>query len=205
MLEKGPCENVISCIDVVINHLNSAVKCLNQNDIEKMIYNIQNANRIFVMGAGRSGLVARAFAMRLMHIGFSVFVVGEATTPSVKNDDLLIAVSGSGETLSINDLAKVSKDIGSNLAVISSNPKSTLGKMADTLVVVKGRTKIDTGDEEGEDYLERQLRGDYVSLAPLGTMFEITSLIVLDAIIAELISRRGTTDAEIKDRHAQLE
>ncbi len=201
MVEEEVCSSLISCMNVIIDHLNVTVKRLNRDDIEKLIRDIQNADRIFVLGAGRSGLAAKAFAMRLMHIGFNVFVVGESTTPSVKKDDLIIAVSGSGETLSINDLAKVSKDIGSTLSIITSNPKSTLGRLADTVVTVKGRTKVDTE----EDYMERQLRGDYVSLAPLGTIFETTSLIVLDGIIAELIVRRGTTDAEIKSRHATLE
>ena len=201
MVEEGTCNSLISCMNVIVDHLSVTIKRLNQTEVEKMIHAIQNSSKIFVMGAGRSGLVARAFAMRLMHIGFEVFVVGESTTPAVKKGDLLIAVSGSGETLSINDSAKVSKDIGSTLAVITSNPNSSLGKMADTVVVVKGRTKVDTT----ENYVARQLRGDYISLAPLGTMFEITSLIVLDGIIAELISRMGTTESEMKSRHATLE
>ena len=155
----------------------------------------------YIDSAGRSGLVARAFAMRLMHLGFSVFVVGEPTTPAVEYGNLLIAISGSGETLSIAGSVKVAKDLGAELVAVTSNPNSTIGSLADIVVVVKGRTKNDIE----EDYLERQMRGDYKSLAPLGTMFEITSLVVLDAIIAELMTLTGLSEADLKSRHASLE
>ena len=44
---------------------------LEERDIRALIEEIQNADRIFLAGAGRSGLMIRAFAMRLMHIGFT--------------------------------------------------------------------------------------------------------------------------------------
>ena len=199
--ENKSCKTVVSCMNAIVDHICSTSDHIDKTKIEDMISNILKAEKIFVMGAGRSGLVARAFAMRLMHLGFSVFVVGEPTTPAVEYGDLLIAISGSGETLSIAGSVKVAKDLGAELVAVTSNPNSTIGSLADIVVVVKGRTKNDIE----EDYLERQMRGDYKSLAPLGTMFEITSLVVLDAIIAELMTLTGLSEADLKSRHASLE
>lgn len=45
--------------------------------IDEFIFALEDAKNIFVMGAGRSGFVAKAFAMRLMHLGYNVYVVGK--------------------------------------------------------------------------------------------------------------------------------
>ena len=95
------------------------------------------------MGAGRSGLVAKAFAMRLMHLGFSVYVVGETTTPAVLPQDVVFAISGSGETRTIADLGKLAKDIGSTLITITSKKDSTLGRISDIAVIIPRKTKND--------------------------------------------------------------
>ena len=54
--------------------------------------------------------------MRLMHLGFNVYVVGETVTPAVETDDLLIVISGSGETKSINEMSALAKAKGTRLA-----------------------------------------------------------------------------------------
>jgi 6-phospho-3-hexuloisomerase len=194
-------EDVKETMQAIISHIIDVMNDLKDEDMRDVIDSVLSAKRIFLMGAGRSGLVAKAFAMRLMHLGFDVFVVGESTTPALKSDDLVIAISGSGETISVTNLAKVSKDIDSKLVAFTSNPDSTLGKLADVIAVVKGGRK--SGIDE--DYLERQMRGEYVSIAPLGTLFEITSLIILDAIISELMSLTGKSEADLNSRHATLE
>ncbi|MDY6931573.1 MAG: 6-phospho-3-hexuloisomerase [Halobacteriota archaeon] len=206
MSEENPmCNSVISCIHTIVSHISRTADLLDQSSIEEIIGKLMQTDKVFVMGAGRSGLVARAFAMRLMHLGFNVFVVGDSTTPAVEKGDLVVIISGSGETFSMRSLANIAKDLGAVLVAVTSNPGSTLGKLSDVVVVVKGRTKSDF--EQDEDYLERQIRGDYrsLALAPLGTMFEITSLVVLDAIVAGLMTVMGQSEADLKSRHATLE
>ncbi|HII81332.1 MAG TPA: SIS domain-containing protein, partial [Methanosarcina sp.] len=107
------CEDVILSMEFIVENINEVIKLLDREAIKKMLQKILDGERVFVMGAGRSGLVAKAFAMRLMHLGFSVYVVGETTTPAVRPADVVIAISGSGETHSIADLGKIVKDIGS--------------------------------------------------------------------------------------------
>lgn len=199
-VSETECKNMVMSMELMANHIGNVAKQVDKESARDMMSHILNAHSVFVMGAGRSGLVGRAFAMRLMHLGLSVYVVGETTTPAVRKEDVVIAISGSGETRSMADLGRIAKEIGSTLITITSNKESTLGGMSDTVMVMPGRTKGDVGG-----YLERHMRGEYSYLTPLGTSFEITSLVFLDALIAELISITGASEADLKSRHTVLE
>jgi 6-phospho-3-hexuloisomerase len=199
--ETKKCRALIKSMRLLANHIQEVASKLDVSAASNLVDEILKAKRIFLMGAGRSGLVARAFAMRLMHLGFNVYVVGETTTPAVTSEDLVIAVSGSGETPSIASLGRIAKNLGSRLATITSNPESSLGGISDIVVRVPGRTKQDV-DTEG--YLERRMKG-YPQLTPLGTVFEISSLVFLDAVISELMVRTGASEAELKKRHTVFE
>lgn len=188
-------------MNLVADHIKKVAAKLDTASVTELVNSIMGAKRIFLMGAGRSGLAARAFAMRLMHLGFYVHVVGETTAPAVQPEDLVIAVSGSGETTSIANLGAIAKKIGSKLATITSNRDSTLGKISDVIIVIPGRPKEDI---DYEDYQERRMIG-YTQLAPLGTIFEISALVFLDAVISELMVKTGASEAELKKRHTVFE
>ena len=201
MKKEKECEATLASMNFISEHIRRFVTKLDTSSVTDLVNIILRSKRIFLMGAGRSGLAARAFAMRLMHMGFDVYVVGETTTPAVASDDLVIAVSGSGETTSIASLGAIAKQIGSKLATITSNKDSTLGKISDVVVVVPGRPKEDV---VYEDYHERRMIG-YPQLAPLGTVFEITALVFLDAVISELMVRTGASEEDLKSRHTKFE
>jgi len=186
---------------LISEHIKKVASKLERGSVTDFVNSIMGSKRIFLMGAGRSGLAAKAFAMRLMHLGFNVYVVGETTTPAVQPEDLVIAVSGSGGTPSIASLGIIAKKLGSKLAVITSNRDSTLGNISDIVLIVPGRPKEDI---ICEDYQERRMIG-YPQLAPLGTIFEITALVFLDAVISELMVRTDTSEAELKKRHNVFE
>lgn len=194
------CEKLVLSMELMGRRISITAKEIDLESAKRMITDILKANNIFLMGAGRSGLVAKAFAMRLMQLGLSVFVVGESTTPAVREDDVVIAISGSGETRSISDLGRIAKEIGSCLVTVTSNSDSTLGKLSDTVMIIPGRNRNDMGG-----YLERHMRGEYTQLSPLGTSFEVASLVFLDAMIAEMISITGASEADLKSRHTILE
>ena len=194
------CEHLTLSMELMADQIKNIAQRLDRNSIKKTIEYIMGADSIFITGAGRSGLVGKAFAMRLMHLGFTSYVVGESTTPAVHKNDVVIAISGSGETRSISDLGRIAKDIGATLITVTSNKDSTLGHISDATLEIHGRSKEDTGG-----YLERHMRGEYSHLTPLGTSFEISSLVFLDALIAELIYITGASEADLKSRHAKLE
>ncbi|WMW21661.1 6-phospho-3-hexuloisomerase [Methanolobus mangrovi] len=199
-IHLNECEYLTSSILLMAEHLENLADKLDKDSVKKMLEDLMGAKRVFVMGAGRSGLVGRAFAMRLMHLGLTSHVVGETTTPAVSKDDVVIAISGSGQTRSVANLGKVAKDIGAKLVTITSNADSTLGELSDTVIVLPGRTKDDVGG-----YMERHMRGEYTYLTPLGTSFETSASVFLDGVIAELIFITGASEEDLKSRHTNIE
>ena len=195
-------EFMISAIEAILDNIRDAEEYLIEEDIAQFIEIITTADNIFVTGAGRSGLAAKAFAMRLMHLGLSSYVVGETISPAINAGDCILAISGSGETNTIVTAAKISKKRGAKVLALTSYPESSLGQLADGLIRVKGRTKVEVDDE---NYLKRQIKGNYTSLTPLGTAFELTSLVFLDGLVSELMETMGKTEEDLKNRHTVLE
>ena len=189
-------------INAILDNIKNAEEFLDEETIDKFEDIIIESKNIFVTGAGRSGLAAKAFAMRLMHLGLSAYVVGETISPAIYEDDCIIAISGSGETNTIVSAAKIAKNRGSKVLAVTSYPESTLGKLSDAYVFVKGRTKKEVDDE---NYMKRQIHGNYTSLTPLGTAFELTTLVFLDAIVSELMEKMKQTESDLKARHTVLE
>ena len=189
-------------INAILDNIKNAEEFLDEETIDKFEDIIIESKNIFVTGAGRSGLAAKAFAMRLMHLGLSAYVVGETISPAIYEDDCIIAISGSGETNTIVSASKIAKNRGSKVLAVTSYPESTLGKLSDAYVFVKGRTKKEVDDE---NYMKRQIHGNYTSLTPLGTAFELTTLVFLDAIVSELMEKMQQTESDLKARHTVLE
>ena len=181
-------------------HVRDAAKNLDKEEVECLITEILDADKIFLYGAGRSGLVARAFAMRLSQLGLTVYFVGETITPGMNLRDLFIVVSGSGETEAVVAAAKVAKKVGAKIAAVTSYPRSSLGKTASCVVKIKGKTKRDFE----RDHLEHQILGVHSSLTPLGTVFEDVALIFLDGLTGELMLRLKREEAHMRDLHASI-
>ena len=195
-------EFMLSAIEAILDNIRDAEEYLVEEDIANFIEIITTADNIFVTGAGRSGLAAKAFAMRLMHLGLSSYVVGETISPAINAGDCILAISGSGETNTIVTAARISKKRGAKVLALTSYPESSLGQLADGIIHVTGRTKVEVDDE---NYLKRQIKGNYTSLTPLGTAFELTSLVFLDGLVSELMEAMGKTEEDLKNRHTVLE
>jgi len=189
----------------IIAGIKSSIKELNAKEVERLIELLLGAKdkKIFIVGMGRSGFVARAFALRLMNLGFDVYFLGETITPAAEKGDLLIAISGTGSTKMVLTASAAAKEIGATVIAITSFPESQLGQMADHIVTIKGRTK--TGWPREEDYLARQIMGEREPLTPLGSVFENNCMVFLDSLVVELMHRMGRTEEDLKRRHATIE
>ena len=189
--------------DDLVASVRESLKRVNLQQVEQMIAEMlaSRDRRILVLGAGRSGLIGRAFAMRLMHLGFKVYVIGETITPSVEKGDLIIALSGSGTTKLVVTAAEIGKAVGARIVAVTSYRDSDIARLADHIVVIRGRTKV--ADEK--DYFLRQLMGEHEPMAPLGTVFEISLMTFLDGVVVELMHRLGLTETELRKRHATIE
>ena len=148
-----------------------------------------DAHRIFVYGAGRSGHVAKAFAIRLVHLGFQTFVIGETIGAPVKKDDMVFIVTGSGETIPSVMTAEIARNIGAKLVVVTGRKESRITKFADITIILSA------------ECMDKKRK----KLAPLGTLFEASAWILLDSIIAELMKSKGETEESMQSRHATLE
>ncbi|HNQ29488.1 MAG TPA: 6-phospho-3-hexuloisomerase [Methanolinea sp.] len=176
---------------------------LSDDEVEEFVEEILRARRIYVMGAGRSGLVAKAFAMRLMHLGLSSFVVGETITPAMSVGDLIVVFSGSGRTKTVADIAETAKEIGGRLALITSNRDSRIGRIADVIVIIERHR--DEVKDDGAEFEIRQMMGEHKSFAPLGTLFETAAMIFADGVISRLMEITQIDEKALKDRHANIE
>lgn len=161
--------------------------------VEALKSHIRTANRIFVAGKGRSGLQMRAFAMRLMHLGLTVYVVDDVTTPAILSGDLLIMGSGSGKTASLINYAEKAFSQQAKLALITTNPQSPIAKQADCIVHIPAITpKHPTGLQPA-------------SSLPMASVFEQALGVMLDLLSVQLRADLHLTDDDMFTRHANLE
>ena len=176
---------------------------ISDEDTETFIRELLNAKRVYVIGAGRSGLVAKAFAMRLMHLGLQAYVVGETITPALSKGDVIVIFSGSGRTKTVADLAETARDIGGRICLITSNADSRIGKIADSIVIIEQHR--DAVADEAAEFEVRQMMGNHKSFAPLGTLFETASMVFADAVISRMMEITLTDESALKNRHTNIE
>ena len=156
---------------------------------ERFANDVVGADRIFVAGKGRSGFVANSFAMRLNQLGEHAYVVGESTTPSIKEHDLFIIISGSGSTEHLRLLAEKAQKIGAKVVLITTQTDSPIGELAETIIELPAGTKHDI---EG-------------SKQPLGSLFEQASLVFLDSVVLPLMEAFHINEETMQQNHANLE
>ncbi len=153
--------------------------------IESLVQHCSEKRKILIVGVGRSGLVGRAFALRLQGLGFNVYVTNETIVPSIEEGDLVFTISGSGKTKLPLTIAEMAKSLRARVFIITSYPDSPLGRYADLIIEIPGRRELALEEE----YLARQLIGYDEPTDPRGAAFENSCMIFLDCVITELISR----------------
>ena len=173
---------------LVVEKISSILEATDNTYDVQLTHLLDNAKRIFIAGAGRSKLVGNFFAMRLVHGGYDVSVVGEIVTPSIKSGDLLIIISGSGETEQLIAFTKNAKKVGANIVLISAKSDSTIGDLADAVF------QIGRAEQYGKVYG-----------MPMGTGFELSTLLFLEATISHIIHDKGIPEEVMRERHANLE
>lgn len=179
----------------IANQVKENANIINFNDIlntiDLILYMHDENNKVFIYGAGRSGFIGRCFAQRLMHLGIRSCFISDAVTYQYEETDLLVLISGSGETTSTVAIAKKAKEIGGKIILLSNNPKSTIGKISDYIIDIKGKSKDVALSQK--------------TLAPYTSLFDISTLAVLDSIGGVLMKKLGVTEADIDKRHASIE
>lgn len=160
-------------------------------EFEAAVARLQTARRIFVLGAGRSGLALRMTAMRLMHLGLDVHVVGEVTTPAIAGGDVLLVASGSGTTAAVVRAAETARQVGAAIVTITTAPGSRLAELSSATIVLPAAQKEDHAGTMSAQYS--------------GGLFEQLVLSVGDAIFHTLWQASSATAEQLWPRHANLE
>lgn len=173
---------------LILEKITTVLEVIDNSYLVKLIEILDKAKHIYITGAGRSKLVGNFLAMRLMHCGYNIYVVGEIVTTSIKSEDILIVISGSGETKQLITYVQSAKEIGAEVVLISAKSSSTIAKMADQVFQI------------GNIEYYTKTKG-----MPLGTIFELTTLIFLESLIAHIICEKGISEESVRLRHANLE
>jgi 6-phospho-3-hexuloisomerase len=204
--QSSACYSVEDLMLLMTDKMRETVSALDRKEALRFFEEMLVAGRVYVAGAGRSGLVAKAFAMRLMHIGYDSYVIGETITPALSGGDTLVIFSGSGETNSIYDVCETAKELGGRICLITATQKSRIADIAACKVVLGS---LGPGTELSSQYEVRQITGQYRSVsssfAPLGTLFETAALIFSDAVISALIEARHCNLDDVQGRLSRLQ
>lgn len=177
----------------IMEELTANAAKISAADMEKFADLVISAKRVFIAGAGRSGFAARAFSNRAMHLGLTVYFVGEPTTPAIREGDVLVIGSGSGETGSLVVMAQKAKKVGAKVATLTIHPEASIGSMADAVVTIPGATP------------KSGLADTVKSVQPMGSAFEQMSWLVYDTIVMIIMDKLGKNEQEMFALHANLE
>lgn len=179
----------------IAHQINKNAETLDFDKILKLVNLILKTKtehkKVFVYGAGRSGFIGRCFAQRLMHLDIESSFISDATTPHYTKDDILILISGSGETISPVAIAKKAREIGGKIVLFTTKSKSSIGKVSDLVIEIKGKSKDVAMTKE--------------TLAPYTSLFDISTLSILDSIGSVLMDVLNVSEADINKRHASIE
>ncbi|WP_257348787.1 6-phospho-3-hexuloisomerase [Pseudalkalibacillus decolorationis] len=179
-------------LNMILNEIKHVLEQVESRLIGSVAQQLQSVNRIFVVGEGRSGFMAKSFAMRLMHLGAHVYVVGETITPSLQTGDVVVAVSGSGTTKSVVNTVKKARDLDCSVVSITTKTDSELALNSTLIAHIPAATKFRREEEA-------------TSIQPLGSLFDQCVHIFCDAVCLSFASKLEEDNNSALTRHSNLE
>lgn len=182
----------MSVVKTILHEIDTVLSQVREEQLQELAVKLQKAKRIFVIGEGRSGFMAKSFAMRLMHLGANAYVVGETITPAIAEGDLLVAVSGSGTTKSVVWTSEKTKSLGCPVIAVTTNPESPLAAAATDILHVPAATKYRR---------ENELK----TIQPLGSLFDQSVHILFDTLCLQYAHLNDVDNTKAFGRHSNLE
>ena len=189
---KGKDLFILDKVETILAENQTLLQSLSDRKVEDFIHRILKARAIFFSAQGRSGFILRCFCMRLMHLGQQVYFCGETITPAIEREDMLIVLSGSGETPSTLEAVKVAKEREAFTFGVLGNVESRIASLVDRYIHLPGTTKLRCDSEPP-------------SLQMAGSLFEQAAFIFLEAIILTLHQERLAGVDTFSPRHAVIE
>ncbi len=179
---------MVEVLGKILEEVKTVLGEVKEEELQAVMDQLDQSRRVFVDGEGRSGFSAKGFAMRLMHLGYQVYFVGETITPAIKEGDVFIAISGSGNSANVLNDAKKAVEIGATVIAVTSKETSALARLAQTLLIIPGAVKADSGKGRG-------------SIQLLSSLFDQSLHLTLDALCLLLSYRNHTTNETATKAH----
>jgi 6-phospho-3-hexuloisomerase len=183
--------DIVNNLSLIEHEIASSAAKVDTEQVAVLARHLTQSARVFVAGAGRSGLVLRMAAMRLMHLGLNVHVAGDTTTPAIGSGDLLLVASGSGTTSGVVKSAETATKSGARLAAFTTDADSPLAALADALVIIPAAQKTDHGSSVSRQYA--------------GSLFEQVLFLATEAVFQSLWDNADVRAEDLWPRHANLE
>ncbi|MES2059970.1 MAG: 6-phospho-3-hexuloisomerase [Patescibacteria group bacterium] len=179
-------------ISKILSEIGTVLDKVDDKEAELLVREILGAKNIVAAGAGRAGMAAKAFIMRLGHMGLKAHMLGDTTLASMGAGDVLLVASGSGETQTVYDLVLIAKKNGARILLVTGNRESRMGKLADQIVLIQAPSKVKPVN-------------NFTSIQPMTTLNEQSLMIFFDALVLALMKEMGETHETMWRRHSNLE
>lgn len=179
-------------LSLVLKETTEVLNKIDEKQVAVLIDAILEANKVVTVGAGRMGMASNAFAMRLSHMKFNSYNLGDSNLPGIGEKDLLVVSSGSGETQTIYDLVLIAKLNKVKIGLITNNPGSRMGKLADFILEFHTASKMSNNSVRK-------------SLQPMTTLNEQSLWLFFDALTLLIMDKKGITGAQMLENHSILE
>jgi 6-phospho-3-hexuloisomerase len=174
------------------DEIRAAVAAMDEGNMQAIVAELARAARVVCYGVGREGLMMRAVAMRLYHMGLDAHVVGDMSCPPVGPGDLLIVSAGPGGFSTVNGLISVARGAGARVACVTAQPQGTAPRAADLVFHIPAQTMAND-------------QGGAISILPMGSLFEGAQYLAFELLILALRDHLGVAPEAMRARHTNLE
>lgn len=183
-------ESALNTPSIILQEISQVVGKVDRDQYRQLKEMLAEPGKLFIFGEGRSGLLGRMIAMRLMHCGCEVYVVDETITPSLAKGDRLLIISGSGNSARIREMAKKSEATGYRVWLVTADGEALGETWCDGGILIPAATR-------------NRKPGEPATVQPLGNQFDQSAHLLLDAAVIDGPAS-GLDHQILKDRHSNL-
>jgi 6-phospho-3-hexuloisomerase len=174
-----------------VDELAQVADRMDEAALEPIVRAIAGAHRTMLYGCGREGLMMRALAMRLHHLGLEVCMQGDMTAFPLGQGDLFLCSAGPGSLATASALCGVAREAGAQVIVVTAEPEGATSSLAHQLLVIPAQT------------MARDVGG--ASVLPMGSLFEGAMFVVFEVLVLRLRDTLGETAETMRGRHTNME
>jgi len=175
-----------------VGELTEVIDAIDPSQVDALIKTLGSANRVVLYGVGREGLMIKALAMRLFHMGLDAHMVADMTSPPVGQGDLLVYSAGPGYFSTVDALRKVAQDAGAKTVCFTAQAEGTVPRASDLVVVLPAQTMADDTKVSA-------------SILPMGSLYEGVMYLFFEYLVLMLGDHMGVTPEQMRSNHTNLE